>query len=199
MYLPSFTKRDIRDTDLSSGSGITHMYFNGPVMFPFGHGLSYTEFKYSWESDGSSVVAKEDNNYIFNIRVDNVGSWAGDAVVLAFLREPYYFASSRKLRVPRAKLFGFERVPLQPGESKIVSISLDILKTTFIDEETAERVLPSGTTWNVEIGDLVNPVTRQLTFCNENEEEKVLEKNGVAIQRYNEWTKEGLRVVMSES
>ena len=46
MYYNNITARDIRDVDLASAGGITHAWFDGPVLLPFGWGLSFTSFSY---------------------------------------------------------------------------------------------------------------------------------------------------------
>jgi xylan 1,4-beta-xylosidase len=44
VYPPSITERDIRDMDLASAGGITHSYYTGTPLYPFGWGLTYTTF-----------------------------------------------------------------------------------------------------------------------------------------------------------
>ena len=46
MYMPDIIFRDIRDVDLASSGGITHAWFEGPVLLPFGWGLSFTGFSF---------------------------------------------------------------------------------------------------------------------------------------------------------
>ena len=48
MYYPNITRRDSRDVNLNSSGGITHLYFKGPVLFPYGYSQSYTTFVHSW-------------------------------------------------------------------------------------------------------------------------------------------------------
>ena len=53
-YYNNITARDIRDMDLSSAGGITHSFFTGPVLFPFGSGLTYARFAWAWASQGQT-------------------------------------------------------------------------------------------------------------------------------------------------
>ena len=53
-YFKNFTARDVRDVDLAHGSGVTYRHFAGPVLWPFGAGLSYTTFSYRW-SDAAAA------------------------------------------------------------------------------------------------------------------------------------------------
>lgn len=80
-------------------------------MYPFGHGLSYTTFEYSdlQVSGGDKVTAQ--------VTVRNSGPRAGAAVPLLFLTNA---PDGRRMR-----LLGFEKVVLQPGESRMVTLTGD--------------------------------------------------------------------------
>lgn len=85
-----------------------------PVPFPFGHGLSYTRFRYSDArpaADGQSVT----------LTVTNVGERAGAEVVQLYLRRPQ--ASSAVLR-PGQALAAYARLELAPGEAQDVTLAL---------------------------------------------------------------------------
>ena len=84
---------------------------NVPVAFPFGHGLSYTEFEYSdIKTDGNKVTAK----------IKNVGNYDGAEVV-----QLYTGAENSKIYRPAKELKGFKKVFLKQGEEKEVEFILD--------------------------------------------------------------------------
>ena len=82
-----------------------------PVRYPFGHGLSYTEFTYSnLRADGQAV----------SLSVTNSGNRKGAEVVQLYIAPP-----EGGLFRPEKELKGFVRVELEPGESKTVQFQLD--------------------------------------------------------------------------
>ena len=93
----------------------TYRYFEGEALYPFGYGLSYTQFEYSGfkvERAGDDITA--------TVNVKNVGKRAGDEVAQLYVR-----AVSPK--GPRAlkELRGIQKVPLKPGESRVATFKLE--------------------------------------------------------------------------
>ena len=103
-----------KNTEYREGIYVGYRYYdkaNIDVRYPFGHGLSYTDFEYSNLSVSRHVVT---------VTVKNVGKCFGAEVVQLYVR-PYTDGIFRPLR----ELRGFERVELSVGESKTVSFDLD--------------------------------------------------------------------------
>ncbi|MEN0128906.1 MAG: glycoside hydrolase family 3 C-terminal domain-containing protein [Brevundimonas sp.] len=93
-------------------------------LFPFGHGLSYTTFAYSGLQVGAPDGA---GNVVVSFDVTNTGSRAGSEVAQVYVGQP---ASSGE--APK-NLRGFAKVPLQPGEKKQVSVTLDARSFQYWD------------------------------------------------------------------
>lgn len=88
------------------------------VLWPFGHGLSYTEFEYR---NLTIAPAQQTNggNVTVSFKVRNVGNRAGDEVPQMYLRQMVGSVTTYE-----QNLRGFERVHLQPGESRMVSFKV---------------------------------------------------------------------------
>jgi beta-glucosidase len=107
--------------------GRTYMYFQGEPLYSFGHGMSYTTFDYrrigldidSMPSDGVAVVS---------VDVKNTGARAGDEVVQMYTR----YVSSRVER-PRQTLRGFQRIRIEPGETRTVRMELPARDLAYWD------------------------------------------------------------------
>ena len=116
------------------GSG----YLNEPAtpLFPFGHGLSYTQFQFS---DLQIAPAQVDSRGSVEIAcmVENVGETAGSEVVQLYLHD-------REARVTRPvqELAGFKRVDLQPGERKRVTFTIAMNQLGFYNEDMRFVVEP---------------------------------------------------------
>jgi len=89
-------------------------------LLPFGHGLSYTEFKYSDLRIAPQQVSGE-SDVIISCTVANIGKRSGDEVVQLYLRD--VVASVAR---PHKQLKGFARISLEPGEKKSVTFSLPV-------------------------------------------------------------------------
>ncbi|KAL4734992.1 glycosyl hydrolase family 3 N terminal domain-containing protein [Aspergillus similis] len=99
------------------------------VLFPFGHGLSYTTFVVSSEALISPGTFTPESPPNATVKVKNIGAVAGAQVLQLYVAAP----NSPTPR-PQKELQGFEKVFLQPGEEKTVAIRLDKYATSFWDE-----------------------------------------------------------------
>ena len=88
------------------------------VLYPFGHGLSYTTFEYS-DLQLSQAQISEAETLTVSLRVRNTGSFAGKEIVQLYVRD----LESTLFR-PDKELKGFTKVELQPGEACELSIEL---------------------------------------------------------------------------
>ncbi|CAB9501820.1 Exo-1,4-beta-xylosidase bxlB [Seminavis robusta] len=142
------------DTSMTNGPGRTYRYFHGDAIYPVGYGLSYTTFSYKtnavdWflQEDGTQTGAK------YQVKVTNTGNLAGAASVLAFLsfkEEQNY--SSVDFSCPLSQLFGFEKIYLEPGETKKVFVSAHVSALKCFHR--TDHVLKSPYGWyQVNIGD----------------------------------------------
>lgn len=90
-----------------------------PVLFPFGHGLSYTTFEYS-APRVSAAVFRDVDGVTVSVDVTNTGPVAGKEIVQVYVHD----RKSALVRPPK-ELKGFAKVALTPGETRTVSIHLD--------------------------------------------------------------------------
>ncbi len=106
-------------------------------MFPFGFGLSYTDFTYANLRVPSDVQVGE--TIVVAVDVTNTGGRAGSEVVQVYVGDPV----SRLVR-PQKELKGFAKVTLQPGETKTVTVMLDAAALAYYDPELCEWVAEAG-------------------------------------------------------
>jgi beta-glucosidase len=98
-------------------------------VFPFGHGLSYTEFEYSNLKIEPAEI-ENDGTVCISCEIENTGKVPGDEVVQLYIRD--LFASVER---PVMELKGFKRINLKPGEKKTVKFKLptDLLAFHNVD------------------------------------------------------------------
>jgi beta-glucosidase len=114
----------------------TYRYFTGKPLYPFGYGLSYTTFSYSALSVPQAPVNPGDP-VSAEATVTNTGKVAGDEVVQLYLKFPPVEGA------PRIALRGFERVHLEPGESRQVHFELKNRDLGMVTE-SGQPVIAAG-------------------------------------------------------
>lgn len=118
--LPPMMDYDIRH-------GRTYQYFTEDPLYPFGFGLSYTEFAYSDLSLSADTVSAG-GTVTVSVAVTNTGSRAGDEVVQLYVRYPNSSVSR-----PLKQLTGFRRVTIAPGETQTVTLPLAASQLAYWD------------------------------------------------------------------
>ena len=149
--------------------GRTYKFFNGSTVYPFGHGLSYTQFNYNLKSSKRSLNIKlhklqhcrnvnysasaykpmcpavliEDlkchDNIEFEVQVKNVGRRDGSEVVMVYRVPPEGIVGA-----PMKELITFKRVSVAAGRSKTIKFVVNACKSLGIVDYTANHLLPAG-------------------------------------------------------
>ena len=158
---------DLPPFDDYSMQNRTYRYFKGDPLYPFGFGLSYTQFTYSNLKLSKTKINKNES-IDAELTVTNSGKVSGDEVVQLYLTHEHGNAGE-----PRYSLKGFKRINLSPGASQKIKfvITPDMMK--LVDEK-GQSILNSGdieisvggslpSARSIELG-AAKPVTAMLTI-----------------------------------
>jgi beta-glucosidase len=108
-------------------------------LFPFGHGLSYTRFEYGEPTVDRDAIAPGDTLTV-SVDVSNVGARQGDEVVQLYLHQRHGSAAR-----PVRELKGFERVSLEPGETRTVRFALGPAELRYWNAAARDWVVDAST------------------------------------------------------
>ena len=136
-------------TEYREGVFVGYRYYDKKkmdVLFPFGFGLSYTTFAFS-NLRLSADSIRDTDSLTVTATVTNTGKRAGKAVAQLYVGD----VESTVIR-PVRELKGFEKVLLQPGESKNVSFILDKRSFAYWNEEIHDWHVETGA-FTIEVGD----------------------------------------------
>ncbi|HEV2455491.1 MAG TPA: glycoside hydrolase family 3 C-terminal domain-containing protein [Verrucomicrobiae bacterium] len=137
--------------------GFTYMYLHGKPLFGFGHGLSYTTFKYSHIKLSSRRI-NSDGQITVSVKVANTGKREGDEVVQFYVRELH-----PSVKRPDKELREFRRIHLKAGETQDVAITIPAAKLAYYDEDQQRfRVNPG--TFQVMVGASSNDIRTKTAF-----------------------------------
>lgn len=121
--LPDFTDYSMK--------GRTYRYMKKEALYPFGYGLSYTEFTYTDVKTSAEVLSEE--GITISATLTNTGKREGTETVQAYVK-------ADREGTPNAQLKGIAKVSLKPGESREVAITLPLSAFALYDEEAVNRV-----------------------------------------------------------
>ena len=118
---------------------------NAAVRYPFGYGLSYTTFSFTNLKLGADRI-DDTQTLAVSVDVTNTGVRPGKEVVQLYVGAP-----SGKVFRPVNELKAFEKVSLEPGETKTVTMTLDKRSFAFWDEGLHDWYVPSGV-YSIRVG-----------------------------------------------
>jgi len=127
----------IMDYDIRHGR--TYMYAKEKPLYPFGYGLSYTQFAYSGLTLSAASIGK-DESVTLSLNVKNTGVSDGEEVVQLYVS----FPDSKVMR-PVKQLKGFKRIMIPKGESRTVTFELKASDLAYWDNGKDRYIVESGT------------------------------------------------------
>lgn len=164
-------------------NGTMDQWWNENVNYPFGYGLSYTDFE--WEvtpvTPADSSVTKADT-LVFDVKVTNTGETAGKDVVQLYYTAPYGVeetGNATEIEKSYVVLGDFEKTSLlEPGSSETIQLSIDVSSMASYDEKTDKTYVLDAGNYNVKISENAhygmgtndsnfNYVVNEKELCNE--------------------------------
>ncbi|MDP4270248.1 MAG: glycoside hydrolase family 3 C-terminal domain-containing protein [Bacteroidota bacterium] len=130
---------DVKDNRFQNPFNVDYGYYIGytlaekkniPVSFPFGYGLSYTKFAFGNPSTDKSAYGENDVIKV-NVEVANTGKMNGGEVV-----QVYAGFENAKVDRPVKALKGFEKIYLNPGESRMVQVEVPVKELAYWDVDS---------------------------------------------------------------
>lgn len=155
--IQSITEYGIRSDETSNGR--TYQYFSGDIRYPFGYGLSYTDFTYSNITIDRKEVTPNDTITV-TADITNSGEVKGKEVAQLYVKSPDAAEKER----PVKRLRGFEKVELEPGETCTVTFEVPAEELCYWDEEEGKRIYDPGE-YEVEVGASSQDIRLKENFC----------------------------------
>jgi beta-glucosidase len=119
-------------------AGWTYLYHRTPPLYPFGHGLSYTEFAYR-DLVLSSDTATRNSSVDVSVTLTNTGTRTGSEVVQLYVR-----ALDTRYEAPRLRLTDFRKVELAPGRGEVLTFRLPVEQLAHWDVTTGAFTVDPG-------------------------------------------------------
>ena len=154
-YVDAVSMFDMQMRPSPTNPGRTYKFYTGQPVFEFGHGLSYTTFSYTWSNDSTdstisiqSLMKMRSQQQrkvllqLYRVNVTNTGSVLGDDVVLAYVTPAS--ASLHDPSPPIKRLFGFERVRLDVGQTTQVFFPLNIESILTVGQDGSKWLEPGA-------------------------------------------------------
>lgn len=135
----------------------TYMYFDKPVLYPFGYGLSYTKFEYSNLKLNPDKIDKGSEVEV-QFTIKNTGKMKGDEVAQVYVHDV-----DASIKVPINQLKRFQRITLTPGESKTLTFKIPASEFSFYNTSTNDLKVEPGK-WEIQVGSSSKDLRLKNTF-----------------------------------
>lgn len=137
--------KDVDYTNYDEGIYVGYRHFDKQkleVSYPFGYGLSYTDFTYK----GLNVAVENDTIQV-DVEVKNIGEYAGKEVVQVYAEK-----LDSQIDRPLQELKSFAKTKvLTPGESQVLSMKIPVKELSYWDENKNNWILEKGT-YKIKVG-----------------------------------------------
>ncbi|MGQ4876709.1 MAG: fibronectin type III-like domain-contianing protein, partial [Promethearchaeia archaeon] len=129
------------DVYYEEGIFVGYRYFdkyNIEPLFPFGYGLSYTNFNYdNLEIDKQKITKKD--SLLVSLNIKNEGDYYGGEIVQLYIQD-----KETSVERPIKELKGFKKIFLQPKEEKIVNFRINWKDLTYFDDNLKKWIVEDG-------------------------------------------------------
>lgn len=130
--LPAFTDYSMR--------GRTYRFMKNEALYPFGYGLSYTNFDYS-DLRLSKTVLQSGEALEVTVTVTNTGSMSSDEVIECYIRD-----NEAGTEVPNFSLCAFRRTHIKVGQSKTITLTVSPDAMRIVDDKGGRYIEPGAFT-----------------------------------------------------
>ena len=137
---------DFKDYNMSSGNGFTYRYYKGKALYPFGHGLSYTKFKYS-KLKVNKIRLTEKEKFKISFTIKNIGNYNGDEVVQVYIKD-----LNSEFQMPIKQLRNFERISLNKKDEKIIEFEFIPIKDLTYYNSTKQKYMVEKGSFEIQVG-----------------------------------------------
>lgn len=135
---------DLPDYASYNMQGRTYRYYNGKVQYPFGFGLSYTSFQYSWQQQPVINPRSLKDSITVTVKVKNTGNYHADEVTQLYIQYPGIE------RMPLQELKAFRRTHITKGNEKTVAFTIPLTELQKWDmKENKWKLYPGDYTIQV--------------------------------------------------
>ena len=156
-------------TEYSEKLNVGYRYYDrhpDEIVFPFGHGLSYTDFEYS------DLVITNDNGIKASFKVKNVGDVFGTEIAQLYISDPVSTVPK-----PVKELRKFQKVELDSGEEKVITFDIEERDLAYYNVSLHRYVAEDGR-YDVLIGSSSRDIRLTASFIHENQKDYTIHRVG---------------------
>ena len=136
------------------------------IVYPFGHGLSYTDFEYS------NIAVSDEDGVKVTLDVKNVGKCSGAEIVQLYISDPVSTVPK-----PVKELKAFKKVELCPGETKAVSFAITERDLAYYNVSLKRWVAEDGK-YIAHVGSSSRDIRQSVSFLHENKKDYTIKRIG---------------------
>ena len=137
---------DFKDYNMRAGNGFTYRYYDGEPLYPFGHGLSYSDFEYSNLKIDKDIVNNSEN-FKVSFKIKNVGIYNGDEVVQVYIKD-----LKSNIKMPIKQLRKFKRISLNKDSEQSITFEFNAIKDLRYYNSIQKKYMVENGDFEIQIG-----------------------------------------------